>query len=320
MYHMYSCMWQCTICTVVCDNVPYVQLYVTMYHMYSCMWQCTICTVVCDNVPYVQLYVSMYHMYNCMCQCTICTIVCVNVPYVQLYMSMYHMYSCMWQCTICTVVCDNVPYVQLYMTMYHMYRGMWQCTICTEVCDNVPYVQLYVTMYHMYSCMWQCTICTVIHGDEFRSHQQYNRACLQARPRPPPPIVSNAPQPWSTKPWAAWSMLHQRKAPWCLPPERLEGTVTSSRSPTPTLTLAGIPSSPPICLWNQTPEITLSASCPEAFKTTTGTWLEPQTHIRITNGRHHPVGIVALYRDYQITHETRRRREGQHTDKWIVFR
>ena len=59
-------MYQCTICTVVCDNVPYVQLYVTMYHMYSCMCQCTICTVVCDNVPYVQLYVSMYHMYSCM--------------------------------------------------------------------------------------------------------------------------------------------------------------------------------------------------------------------------------------------------------------
>ena len=60
MYHVYVCMYVCTMCMYVCMYVPCVCMYVCMYHVYVCMYVPCVCMYVCMYVCTMCMYVCMY--------------------------------------------------------------------------------------------------------------------------------------------------------------------------------------------------------------------------------------------------------------------
>ena len=69
-YSMCPCLWQNTVCVLVCDIIQYVSLFVTEYSMCPCFWQNTVCALVCGRIQYVSLLVAEYSMCPCLWQNT----------------------------------------------------------------------------------------------------------------------------------------------------------------------------------------------------------------------------------------------------------
>ena len=120
--HVYHCVYQCPISTIVSISVPYLLLCLSVSHIYYCVYQCPMSTI----VSYL---------------CLLSTIVSIIVPCPLVCLLVYNVYYSVYQYPMSTIVSINIPCLPLSLSIPHVYY-----------CVCWWFISL---VYHVYYCFYQ---------------------------------------------------------------------------------------------------------------------------------------------------------------------